>query len=82
MQFLERVYLVPLRLLARGISIYLANRERLRVFMERPQARRVFKALIMLTLIGWLLVGLVTWNSGTDVLGDYLRQQVDWFKQP
>lgn len=82
MQFLKRVYLLPLRLLAWGIGIYQANRERLRVFMERPRARLVFKALIMLTLIVWLLVGLVTWNSGTDALGDFIRQQMEWLKQP
>ncbi len=82
LQFLMRIYSAPFRLLAWGMVLYQANRQRLRVFMERPQARLLYRVLILMTLIGWLLIGLLTWNSGSDDLSNYLRQLAPWIKQP
>ncbi len=80
-QFLMRIYAAPFRLLARAMGIFHANRKRVREFMERPQARWLYRVLILLTLIGWLLIGLVTWNSGNDDLGRFIRQLAPWINQ-
>lgn len=52
----RHLYATPLRLLALGYDLYMANRGHLKSLMARPRVAQVFRALVVLTAVLWLLV--------------------------
>jgi len=48
----------------------------LRVLLDRPLAGALVRAVVVATLLGWLLIGLLANNTGEDALGDFIRQQI------
>jgi len=76
------MYLAPLRWLDLAIINFHKNRMWLRALLERPLAGALVRVVVVATLLGWLLIGLLASNSGEDALADFIRQQLSHLSPP
>lgn len=58
MNWLKELYFAPFRVLAVGVRIYVANRNRLTAFTAQPRVKAVLKGAVVVTALGWLAVWL------------------------
>ncbi len=71
--WLKQYFSVPLRLLAALVDFFRANRRRVKTLMARPLLVLISRALVILTVIAWLLVSVFGDGRQGDRLDQWLR---------
>jgi hypothetical protein len=74
LDWLRELYATPLRLLASLMEIYTANRGRLKAWMAKPRVTRVFRALVLLTALAWLLIFLFAGDEHGERLDQAFKE--------
>jgi len=76
----HHIYTAPFALLALGVGVYQANRQRLRVALAKPKSRLLIRGLVIVTFGAWLLIWLLAGSRESNRLDRFLQETLPWLQ--